>query len=49
MARVSVQAEDFDVGAEAAALAEADKNVGAVVTFVGYCRDEDGTAYRSRN
>ena len=42
MARVSVQAEDFDVGAEAADLAKADKNVGAVVTFIGYCRDEDG-------
>ena len=42
MARVSVQAEDFDVGCEAAALAKADGNVGAVVTFVGHCRDEDG-------
>lgn len=42
MARVSVQKEIFDAGAEAARLAKSDRSVGAVVSFVGYCRDEDG-------
>jgi len=42
MATVRVQREDFDAGAEAAALARARKDVGAVVSFVGYCRDEGG-------
>jgi molybdopterin synthase catalytic subunit len=42
MATVRVQREDFDAGAEAAALARGRRNVGAVVSFVGYCRDEDG-------
>jgi molybdopterin synthase catalytic subunit len=42
MADVRVQREDFDAGAEAAALARGRKDVGAVVSFVGYCRDEGG-------
>jgi molybdopterin synthase catalytic subunit len=43
MARVRVQQEDFDPGAEAAALAHGQTDVGAVVSFVGYCRDEGGS------
>jgi len=43
MASVRVQAEEFDAGAEGAALARGQGDVGAVVTFVGYCRDEGGT------
>ncbi|HMK70613.1 MAG TPA: molybdenum cofactor biosynthesis protein MoaE, partial [Xanthobacteraceae bacterium] len=42
MANVRVQAEGFDAGREGAALAGGG-DVGAVVTFVGYCRDEGGT------
>jgi molybdopterin synthase catalytic subunit len=42
MATVRVQREDFDAGAEAAALARDRRDVGAVVSFVGYCRDESG-------
>lgn len=42
MATVRVQRETFDAGAEAARLAFGRKDVGAVVTFVGYCRDEGG-------
>ncbi len=43
MATVRVQREDFDAGAEGAALAQGRADVGAVVTFVGLCRDEGGT------
>jgi molybdopterin synthase catalytic subunit len=42
MADVRVQREDFDAGAEAAALVSGRKDVGAIVSFVGYCRDEGG-------
>ncbi len=42
MATVRVQREDFDAGVEAAALARGRRDVGAVVSFVGYCRDEGG-------
>ncbi len=42
MATIRVQREDFDAGAEAAALARGRKDVGAVVSFVGLCRDEGG-------
>jgi molybdopterin synthase catalytic subunit len=42
VATIRVQREDFDAGAEAAALARGRKDVGAVVSFVGYCRDEGG-------
>lgn len=40
--QVRIQAGDFDVSAEVAALTSAKGNVGAVVTFIGLCRDEDG-------
>jgi len=43
MATVRVQREDFDAGAEAANLARGHNDVGAVASFVGYCRDEGGT------
>ena len=39
---VRVQAEDFDLVAETARLAEGRNDVGAVVTFTGLCRDEGG-------
>lgn len=39
---VSVQAEDFDVGAEVAALSAERNEVGAVATFVGLVRDVSG-------
>jgi len=42
LATIRVQREDFDPGAEAAALARGRTDVGAVVSFVGYCRDEGG-------
>jgi molybdopterin synthase catalytic subunit len=42
MATIRVQREDFDAGAEAARLAHGRRDVGAVVSFVGYCRDEGG-------
>ena len=37
--RVSVQTEDFDLGAETAALRAGDGSIGAVVSFVGTVRD----------
>ncbi len=40
---VRVQREDFDASAEARALTRGRVDVGAVVTFVGLCRDEGGT------
>jgi len=39
---ISVQREDFDAAAEARALTQGRADVGAVVTFVGLCRDEGG-------
>jgi molybdopterin synthase catalytic subunit len=42
MATIRVQAEDFDAAAEAEALTRGRADVGAVVTFVGLCRDEGG-------
>ena len=39
---VRVQAGDFDVAAESAALAALGRDIGAIVTFTGLCRDEDG-------
>jgi molybdopterin synthase catalytic subunit len=42
MATVRVQPDDFDPGAEAEALARGRTDVGAVASFVGYCRDEGG-------
>jgi len=43
MAIVRVQREDFDPGKEADALARGRTGVGAVVSFVGHCRDEGGS------
>ena len=40
---VRVQAEAFDAGAESAALTRERRDIGAVVTFTGLCRDEAGT------
>ncbi len=42
MATIRVQRADFDAGAEADLLARGRTVVGAVVSFVGYCRDEGG-------
>lgn len=39
---VRVQAADFDAAAESAALAGLGREIGAIVTFTGLCRDEDG-------
>jgi molybdopterin synthase catalytic subunit len=39
---VSVQLEDFDLESEIVSLAQGRGDVGAVVTFSGLCRDEDG-------
>ncbi|CAD7033743.1 molybdenum cofactor biosynthesis protein MoaE [Pseudorhizobium endolithicum] len=39
---IRVQAQDFDLQAEIDALAEGRKDIGAVVTFTGLCRDEQG-------
>ncbi len=43
LADVSVQEDDFDAAAEIAALTHGRRDVGAVVTFTGLCRDEGGT------
>jgi molybdopterin synthase catalytic subunit len=40
--RIAIQAEDFDIEAEIARLTRGNTNTGAVVTFTGICRDEDG-------
>lgn len=37
--RVSIRSEDFDLGAETAALRDGDGGIGAVVSFVGTVRD----------
>jgi molybdopterin synthase catalytic subunit len=40
---IRVQAQDFDAAVEARLLKNADKSIGAVVTFTGLCRDDGGT------
>src|SRR5438876_8470555 len=46
--RVSVQTDDFDLGAEVAALRAGDAGVGAVAAFVGTVRDRnDGLSVSS--
>jgi molybdopterin synthase catalytic subunit len=40
---IRVQAQDFDAAAESAALTRGRTDVGALVSFVGLCRDEAGT------
>jgi len=44
---VRVQREDFDVGAELAALAAGRRDVGGITSFVGWCATWP-TARRSR-
>ncbi|MEX3008243.1 molybdenum cofactor biosynthesis protein MoaE [Hoeflea sp. TYP-13] len=39
---IRVQAEDFDLQAEIAALTGGHRDIGAVVSFTGLCRDEKG-------
>ena len=47
-ARVSIRSDDFDLGAEVAALRQGDGGVGAVATFIGTVRDRnDGAAVQS--
>ncbi len=41
-ATIRIQAEDFDAAAEARALTAGRRDIGAVVSFVGLCRDEGG-------
>lgn len=40
---IRVQAQDFDLQAEIDALAKGRRDIGAVVSFSGLCRDEQGT------
>jgi molybdopterin synthase catalytic subunit len=47
-ARVSIQTDDFDLGAEVARLRAGDGGVGAVVAFVGTVRDRSDGADVSR-
>ena len=42
MATIRVQAEDFEAAAEARQLSAGRADIGAIVTFVGLCRDEGG-------
>lgn len=39
---VRVQSEDFDPGQEAALLTNGRQDIGALVSFIGLCRDESG-------
>jgi molybdopterin synthase catalytic subunit len=48
LARVSIQTDDFDLGAEVARLRAGDGGVGAVVAFVGTVRDRSEGADVSR-
>ena len=40
---IRVQRDDFDAAAEAEALTRGRKDIGALVSFVGLCRDEAGS------
>ncbi|MGQ2969497.1 MAG: molybdenum cofactor biosynthesis protein MoaE [Allorhizobium sp.] len=40
---IRVQRDDFDAAAEAQALTRGRKDIGALVSFVGLCRDEAGS------
>ncbi|KQK31348.1 molybdopterin synthase catalytic subunit [Bosea thiooxidans] len=39
---IRIQREDFDLSAEIAALSAGRADIGAVVSFIGLCRDEQG-------
>ncbi len=39
---VQIQQDNFDVGLEVKKLTNTSNNVGAIVTFTGLCRDEEG-------
>ena len=39
---VRIQTQDFDAGAEIAALRRGDPKIGAVASFIGVCRDANG-------
>ncbi len=43
MASISVQSEDFDIGAEIDALKQGNTSIGAIVTFTGTVRDVGST------
>ncbi len=47
MITVKVQREDFDIGAELAALSDGDTSVGGVASFTGLVRDMGGAARSS--
>lgn len=40
---IRIQSEDFDHAAEIRRLTEGHLDIGGVVSFIGYCRDEGGT------
>lgn len=40
--KIKIQPDDFDVAAECARLTSNNANIGALVTFTGLCRDDDG-------
>ncbi|MCJ7994775.1 molybdenum cofactor biosynthesis protein MoaE [Rhizobium cremeum] len=40
---IRVQAEDFDGAAETRAITEGRRDIGALVSFIGLCRDEGGS------
>ncbi|MDP3599708.1 MAG: molybdenum cofactor biosynthesis protein MoaE [Bosea sp. (in: a-proteobacteria)] len=40
---IRIQREDFDLAAEIATLSAGRRDIGAVVSFTGLCRDEGGT------
>jgi molybdopterin synthase catalytic subunit len=43
MFAIRVQSDDFDIAAEQRGLCAERPDIGAVATFTGLCRDEDGT------
>ena len=43
MAKISIQTADFDAAAESALLSAGRADIGALVSFIGLCRDEGGT------
>eukprot|EP01037_Dinobryon_pediforme_P007321 gene7322-7391_t len=43
MTKISIQTDDFDAAAECALLSAGRMDIGALVSFVGLCRDEGGT------